>query len=107
METLDLQFVELDEEPRDEVFKDIVAVVEQLGGLLICQNLLDVLVGPLEVREEENEHFLLITRNLNKVDLLFNVVEVSIQHFSCGLDPEEAVADVHGRGPLFCDDVQA
>lgn len=61
MEASDLKLVELDEELRNKVLKDIVAVVQELGGLFVSQDLLDVLVWSLKVREKKNEDFLLVT----------------------------------------------
>ena len=60
MKTSDLQLAELHVEICNEVLKDVSALRHQLGRLLVRDDLLDVLLGPLEVREEKNEHFALV-----------------------------------------------
>ena len=54
---LDLKLAKFHVEVADEVFKDVATLCHELGRLLIRQHLLDVLLGPLEVREEKNENF--------------------------------------------------
>ena len=62
METFDLQFAELDVEIVNEVFEDVARLSHQLGRLLVSQDLLQVFVRFFEVSEEQNEHFLLVSR---------------------------------------------
>lgn len=60
MKAFDLQLAELDIKVCDEVLKDVSALGHQLGRLFVGDDLLDVLLWPLEVREEENEDFALV-----------------------------------------------
>ena len=60
MEAPNLQFAKLDVEVGDEVFEDIAALGHQLGRLLIREDLLDILIRPLEVRKEKNEDLALV-----------------------------------------------
>ena len=61
MESFDLELTELDIEVGYKVLEDVTAFSHQFGGLLVGQNLFDVLVWALEVREEQNEDFLRIS----------------------------------------------
>ena len=60
MKTSDLQLAELHVKIGDEVLKDVSALRHQLGRLLVRDDLLDVLLRPLEVREEKNEDLALV-----------------------------------------------
>ena len=78
VEATNLQFAELDVEVGDEVLEDIAALGHQLGRLLIREHLLDILVRLLEVWEEENEDLALVARDLDQVDRVIDLVEVSV-----------------------------
>lgn len=101
METLNLKLAILDEEVLNEVLKDVSTVAHQLRSLLVCQNFTHVLVGPLEVGEEQDEHFLRIARDLNQVDLIVNLVEIPVQHLTLDVDAVLIEANVHGRWSLL------
>ena len=78
MEAPNLQFAKLDVEIGNEVLKNVAALGHQLGRLLIREHLLDVLIRLLEVREEKNEDLALVARDLDQVDCVIDLVEVSV-----------------------------
>ena len=61
MEAFDLQFSEFNIERINEVLKNIARFRHQLGSLLICQYFFDILIWPLKVGKEQNEHFFRIS----------------------------------------------
>ena len=78
MEATDLQFAKLDVEVSNKILEDVATLSHKFGRLFVGQDLLNVLFGAFEVREEQNEHFLRIARDLDKVDGLGNHVEVTV-----------------------------
>lgn len=54
-----------------------------------------MLLGRLEVREQNNEHFLWVSADFDQENLAANVMEIPVQHFSIRLDSVFAIADVH------------
>ena len=105
VETTDLQLSELDVEVRNEVFKDVATLGHQFRRLLISQYLLNVLIGSLEVGEQQNEDLFRIPRDLDQIDDIVDQVEVSVQDLTSHVDAVLVEADVHGRGSLLGDDV--
>lgn len=78
MEPFDLELAELDVESANEVLKDIATFIQQLGRLLVRQDLLYVLIWSLKVWKQQNEHFHLVSRYLYQVDLPVDVMEVTV-----------------------------
>ena len=101
MEATNLQFTELDVEVGDEVLEDIAALRHQLGRLLVCEHLLDILIRLLEVREEENEDLALVARDLDEVDRVVDLVEVSVQNLPTHLNSTLVEAYGHRGWPLL------
>ena len=60
VEAFDLQLAKFDVKVGDKVFKDVSTLSHQLGGLLVRQDLVDVLFRTFEVWEKQDEHFLCV-----------------------------------------------
>lgn len=65
MKASDLQLSKLHVKVGNEVLKDVSALGHQFCRLLVRDNLLDVLLRSLEVREEKDEDFALVARDFN------------------------------------------
>ena len=63
-----MKLSKLDVEVLDEVLKDIAALTHEFCRLLVCEHLIDELVGAFEVGEQKDEDFLGIPGDLHKVD---------------------------------------
>ena len=101
VEATNLQFAELDVEVGDEVLEDIAALGHQLGRLLIREHLLDIFVRLLEVREEENEDLALVARDLDQVDRVIDLVEVSVENLPTHLNSTLVESNGHRGWPLL------
>ena len=77
-----LQLAKLDVEVRDEVLKNVTTFGHQLRSLLVGQHFLHILIRLLEVGEKKNEDFLWIARDLNKINDIVDLMEVSVQNLS-------------------------
>jgi hypothetical protein len=106
VEAFYLKLVKLYVETIDKLFKDIVALVHKLCRLFISQNFLYVLFRLLKVREKQYKDFFGVPRDFNKVNLIFYLMKVTIQHLSCWLDSIEAKSNVHWRGSFLCHYIQ-
>ena len=82
MEALDLKLAKLYVEAVDEILKYVSTLSHKFGRLLISQHFSDVLFGALEVREEEDENFPWVPRDLNQVDDIVDLMEVSVKDLS-------------------------
>ena len=60
VEAFDLQLAKFDVKVGDKVFKDVSTLSHQFGGLLVRQDLIDVLFRTFEVWEEQYKHFLCV-----------------------------------------------
>lgn len=100
-----LQFAELDIKVGYEIFKDVSTLSHQLGRLLVGQYFLHVLVGTLKIREEQDKNFFRITRDLNQVDHIINLVEISVKHLATHFNTAIIESNVHGRRSLLCHNV--
>ena len=96
MEALNLKLIELDIELRYEVLKNVVTFVHQFSGLLVSEYLLNVDIGALKVREKQNEDFLGVSRDFNKVNGVINLMEVAIKNLSGAINAILIEAYVHG-----------
>ena len=86
MEPFDLQFSELDMELLDEFLKHIGVVSHQFLSFLLGHDLADVDVRGFEVWEQQNEHFDVVPRDFDKVNLAIYIMKVSVQDFSLGVN---------------------
>ena len=105
MEAFNLKLAKLDIEIGDEGLENVPTLSHQLGCLLICQDLLDILLRLLKVREQQDEDLLGVARDLNQVHSVIDLVEVTIEHLSAHLDSTLVEANGHGRGSLFSHDI--
>ena len=101
MEAFDLQFSEFNIERINEVLKNIARFRHQLGSLLICQYFFDILIWPLKVGKEQNEHFFRISWDFNQVHDILNLMKVPVENLSAHLDTMLVIPDGHGRWSLF------
>ena len=105
MEATDLELTELHIKVGNEVFKDVSALGHEFGGLLVSQDLLDVLFGSLKVREQKYEYLLWIPGDFDKVHDVTNLVEVAVEDLSTHLNAAVVVSDSHGRRSLLGNNV--
>ena len=105
MEAFNLKLAKLDIEIGDEGLENVPTLSHQLGCLLISQDLLDILLRLLKVREQQDEDLLGVARDLNQVHSVIDLVEVTIEHLSAHLDSTFVEANCHGRGSLFSHDI--
>ena len=105
MEALDLKLLKFDVEVSNEVLEDISAFSHQFSCLLISQHFFDIFIRALEVGEQEDENFLRVTGDLNQVDDIIDLMEVSIKHLSTELNTNIIIANIHRRWSLFGNDV--
>ncbi len=95
MEPSYLQLAKLDIEVCDEVFKNVTTLSHQFRSLLVGQHFLHILIRLLKVREEKDEDFLWIARDLNKINDIVDLMEVSVQNLSCHIDASIIVSNHH------------
>ena len=105
MEALDLKLSKFDVEVRDKVFKDVSALSHEFGCLLISQDFFNILIGALKVREQENEDLLGVTRDLDQVNDIIDLMEIPVEHLPTEFDTDIVIANVHGRWSLLGYDV--
>ena len=86
VEATDLQLAKLNVEVGDEIFENVATLCHQLRCLLVSQDLLYVLLGSLEVREQKDENFLGVARDFHQVDGVADLMEVSVEDLSAHLD---------------------
>jgi len=89
-----------------EVFEDISTLCHKFSCLLIRQSLMHVLIWSFEVREEKDEDFLWVSRNLDKVDVIANLMEVSVKNLARYFNSVRIVPNIHWWRPLFCNDIK-
>ena len=101
MIALDLQAPEFDAELADQIFKLVVIVIHKLIRDLLLQHLSNVFVWLLEVLKQQNEDFLLVSRNLDQEDLSADFVEISVQHSPFRLDTMLIVTNIQWWGSFL------
>ena len=101
VETFDLKLTKFHVKIGDEIFEDVTGLGHKLGRNFLGQDLFDILVWPLKVREKQNEYFLWIARYFDKIDCVTDLMEISIKYLSRHLNSIVIKAYIHGRGAFF------
>ena len=105
MEPFDLELSKFDVKVVDEIFEDISTLRHKFSGLLVRQHLFNVLIWTLKVREEKNENFLGVARNLHQVNDITDLMEVPIENMSVHFNATLVVANSHWGRSFFRHDV--
>ena len=106
METRNLQSIELHIEQGNEVLKHVSTLCHHLRCLFISECLAHVFVWSLEVGKQQNEYLFRISWNLNQIDWILYLVEISIKNLTFLLNSVRIVSNIHGRWSLLGDYIQ-
>ena len=105
MYAVNLQSVEFNIESLYYFLKAVVRVSHQLHGLFLIHRLMRVLLWLLMIGEQNEKDSSLRARNFDKVDILRNIMEVSIKHASVRFNTMIIPAHLHRARSLFCNKI--
>ena len=106
MEARNLKLVEFNVEKGNEIFEHVSTLSHQFGCLLISQSLVHILIWPFKIWEKQNENFFRVARNLNKIDWILNLMEVSIEYLALLFNSIAVVSYIHWRRALLGNNIQ-
>ena len=106
MEASNLKLVEFNVEKGNEILKHVSTLSHQFGCLLISQSLVHVLIWPFEIWEKQNENFFGVAWNLNKIDWILNLMEVSVEYLALLFYSITVVSYIHWRWTLLGNNIQ-